>query len=801
MSGAYAAAVITRTRMRDHRLVTNAGSLLICGLLAGVLVAGATFPVAALMGVTAKTGGQAWAALPSELRDVSSLQVTYVYASDGKTRISQFFDELRSNVPLKEMSPYLKSAIVAAEDRNFERHNGVDLKGVARAAVRGSANGATQQGASTITMQYVRMSLTYSATNPQQVVDATARTSKRKITEMQYATEVEKQLSKDQILERYLNITPFGNRAYGVYAASQIYFNKKPKDLTVAQAAMLAGIVKAPSDYSPTTAAGHALILARRNNYVIPSMLEAGAITPAQAEAAKKEPIPRRVRVVGNGCTSSAKNNWGHFCEYFYRWWMSREEFGATANDRERRLKGGGYHIVTTLDIKGQDAARKRISERIGDRNQKALLLAGIEPKTGKVRVIAANRKYKIDDPDHPENGPNANPSKARKGQKGTYPNTTNPLVTGGGDIKGYQAGSVFKIFAIVAALEKGYPLATPINTVPRYRSKYIVDPGSSSACQGTHFWCPGGGGGIHNMWTGFGKSVNTYFVPLEEMAGAENVVGVAQRFGIKFREKKDAQYAATERSASQWGAFVLGVSASTPLDVASAYATLAGDGMYCQPTPIERITTATGEKLDVGKPQCTRATSKDVARAALDAARCPVGDSAQLGRCAGGTEESVRGFVGHPVFGKTGTTDGDRTAALVAGTTKLVVAGYLVNPDWQNHHSQMSHDVVNPAVYKTLGDFMRGKPRQQFKRPEDSKLSIGEQRTIPEVTCDSVAGARDRLEDAGFTVSVGRPAESDCPAGTVAGTKPSGRTIKGGFVTIEPSSGRKPEPTGRPTD
>jgi membrane peptidoglycan carboxypeptidase len=225
---------------------------------------------------------------------------------------------------------------------------------------------------------------------------------------------------------------------------------------------------------------------------------------------------------------------------------------------------------------------------------------------------------------------------------------------------------------------------------------------------------------------------------------------------------------------------------------MANAYATLAGDGMYCEPTPVEQITSQNGEKIDVGKSHCTRATSPDVARAALDAARCPVGDTAQLGSCGGSrTAGRARGIIGHPVFGKSGTTDSDKTAALIIGSSSLTVAGYLVNPDYQNHRDRMSHDIVNPAVWNTMDDFLRGKPKVQFKRPGSSKISIGEQRSIPDVTCATVNGARARVESAGFSASIGQEVESNCPKGTAAGTNPSGRTIKGGFVSIEISKGK----------
>jgi membrane peptidoglycan carboxypeptidase len=786
-------------RRRDHNIFANAGALAICGLLTGVVVAAAVFPAAAMSGLAAKAGGTTFQKLPSELKAYSSPQITRIYASNGKTQISQFYDEFRSDVPLKDISPFMQSAMLAAEDREFYHHKGVDLKGVARAFVSNN-NGSSKQGASTITMQLVRLSLEYSSTSSSEVVAATEDTPKRKVIEMKYALQLEKELSKAQILERYLNIVPFGNRTYGVFAASQVYFKKKPKDLTIGQAAMLAGIVKAPSGFDPTTPSGYKQIKERRDNYVIPGMVLSGQITQAQAAKALKEPIPRKVTQVGNGCVSVSKNSWGFFCDYFYRWWMSQPQFGATAYDRERRLKSGGYRVVTSLDVTAQDSARKEITDEIKDSNKNAILIAAIQPGTGKVRALAANRRYKLDDPSHPANKISSDPAKARKHQRGTYPNTTNPLITGGGDIDGYQAGSVFKIFTMVAALEHGYPLAYQINAPVQAKTHYIVEPSSPSACPGTHFWCPTnsdpGEAGRYNMWTGFGRSVNTFFVPLEEKVGAQNAVAVAKRFGIQFRSSQDASYASTTQAASQWGAFTLGVSASTPLDVANAYATLAGDGMYCSPTPIEQITTQRNEKLDIGKPSCIRATSTDVARAALDAARCPVGDSSQLGSCGGyHTAGDVRGTVDHPVFGKTGTTDKSKTAALIAGTTSLVVAGYMVNPDYQNHSDHMSHPMVNSAVMDTLRDFMKGKPKVQFKVPGSRKIALGDQRSIPDVTCQPLNSARAEVEGAGFDATIGDPVDSNCPAGTAAGTDPDGRTIKGGGVTIQPSKGKTDKP------
>ena len=782
-------------RRRDHNIFANAFSLLICGLLAGVVVAAAAFPAVAMSGLAAKAGGQTFQQLPSELKSSTAPQITRILASDNKTPIAVMYDELRKDVPLKDISVNMQNAIIAAEDSKFYKHNGVDVKGIARAFVANN-NGSAKQGASTLTMQYVRMSLAYSATKPQEVVDATKDTPKRKITEMRYALQVEKELTKQEILERYLNIAPFGNGAYGVYAASQVYFSKLPKNLTIAESALLASLVKGPSAFNPATASGYPQALNRRNNYVIPRMVETGAITAAQAEEAKAAKLSRKVKRVGNGCVNVSKNNWGFFCDYFYRWWNDQPTFGQTPYDRERRLKSGGYRVVTTLDVKAQASARKRVSEQVSDNDQRALMVAAVQPNTGRVRALAVNRKYKLDDPANPKNKPSSDPAKRRKGVRGTHPNTTNPLLTGGGDITGYQGGSVFKIFTIVAALEQAYPLATTINAQKKYKSGYIVQRNSPAACPGTHFYCPGnsneGTAGVYNMWSGFGSSVNTYFVPLQERVGAEKVVDAAKRMGIKFRVPEDAKIADDEQGAHQWGAFTLGVSATTPLDLANAYATLAGDGNYCEPIPVQRIQDMSGAKLDVANPRCKRVMSADVARAAIDAARCPVGDQPQLGSCSGGaTARATRSVVGHPVFGKTGTTDSERTASLVSGTTSLVVAAMMADPDWPATTQNMKHPVVNPASFNTLADYMKDKPQENFPKPSQ-KMAYGDQRSIPDVTCDSIDSARSRLEGAGFEVDVqAGQVDSRCPANTVAGTNPSGRTIKGGFVMIQVSNGK----------
>ncbi|HEX7744203.1 MAG TPA: transglycosylase domain-containing protein [Micromonosporaceae bacterium] len=791
-------------RKRDHNPLTNAVSLLICGLLAGVVVAAAAFPAVAMSGLAAKAGAEAFGKLPSALTVKRAPQISYVYAADGRTLLATMYDENRRDVPLKDVAPIMQKAMIAAEDHDFYHHNGVDPKGAVRAFVANNSAGTTTQGASTLTMQYVRLAIAYSATHPQDVVAATEDTAARKVKEMKYALQLDKELSKDEILERYLNIAPFGNGAYGIFAASQVYFGKYPSKLKIEEAALLAGMVKAPSAFDPTTKGGYPQAVDRRN-YVIDDMFEIGAITQQQRDAAKKVPLKVTGKRAPNGCVATNKNDWGFFCDYFYRWWLSNQTFGATTYERERQLKSGGYRIVTTLDVPTQAAAKRNIERHLKTGAKEALMVAAIEPGTGRVRALAVNRNFRLDNPNRPQNGLSSDPAKAKLRIRGTYPNTTNPLLSGGGDIVGYQAGSTFKIFTLVAALEKGYPLEYTINAKPIYQSKYIIERDAPAACPGTNKYCPQNYdpkvAGVHNMWTAFGNSVNTYFVPLEERVGAANVIDVAKRMGIKFRDSEDARRTTSEGGADQWGAFTLGVSATTPLDLANAYATLAADGKYCEPSPVQEIRGQDGKKLDVANPHCNQAIQPAVARAAVDAARCPVGDQSATSKCKGTTARATRQVVNRPVAGKTGTTDHDKTASLVTMTKQLAVAGMLADPDWADTTRKMNHNIVNPTVYETLRDAMKDKPAIDFP-PPGGKLLVGEQRSIPNVTCWPIDRARSRLEGAGFVVDIDRlPVNSSCPANTVAGTSPDGRTIKGGVVMIQISNGTAvaPPPTINP--
>jgi membrane peptidoglycan carboxypeptidase len=482
-----------------------------------------------------------------------------------------------------------------------------------------------------------------------------------------------------------------------------------------------------------------------------------------------------------------AELNPGFFCDYLMRWWADQPKFGKDSYERLNKLRSAGYKIISSLDIQAQAAAQASVTNIMKNKKASdAMMLAGIQPGTGRVQAMAVNRIFSND---NSGNGGNTNPDK--KGQKGNWPRTTVPLLSAGGDIHGYQAGSVFKMFTIVAALERGLPLDTSIHAVSPYKSKYVIDSSSDAACPGTHFYCPQNSGkkdaGVVNMWSGLGRSINTYFVPLQERIGTEKVVDVAQRLGLVFHNQSDIDLA---KNAHEWGAFTLGVTAQTPLEMANAYATLAADGKYCKPIPLLELRDATGKKLEGAEPECKQVVDPDVARGAVDAGRCPLGDQSAYGKCTTGTASGIRGIVKHPVFGKTGTTDDEKSATLIVSTKSLTMAGFYTDPDWPQTNQRYLHaGGVNDAVQNAMRDAMANKPQQGFEKPSQ-KVAFGIQVSIPSVKCNSVEDARNKLTRAGFQVETGSAEASDCPAGTVAKTDPEGKTVKGGIVVIIPSAG-----------
>jgi membrane peptidoglycan carboxypeptidase len=664
--------------------IGGAGKLLLVGLIGGVLMAVAALPAAAVATFAMNHTSVTYDELPDVLKNPSISQSSYVYANDGTTLITTFYDENRRDVKLDQVPKVLQDAVIAAEDSRFYEHHGVDMFGVIRAMVANSSSDRTQ-GASTLTMQYVRNVLKSDPSRTEEERKAaTAVTPARKIQEIRYAITLEKYLSKQDILERYLNIAYFGSGAYGVDAASEIYFSKEPSQLTLAEAATLAGMLQ-----SPESAGGvdQALEQAKvRRTYTLNAMAKAGSITVQQAAQADAEPLEFHKGTTPNNCVA-ARPGWGFFCDYFLQWWQTRSSL--------QDLRRGGYKIVTTLDPNVQESAIEQVHTVYSDDSKFVAPMAVVQPGTGKVLALAVNR---------------------------TYGQTFDQLVAGGNGLPGYQAGSTFKMFAMLAALESGLPLNTGFDAPEQLVTDWNIETPGKNNCDGK--WCisnanPDWMDGYRTMWDGFGRSVNTYWVWLHEQIGAERTVEMAKRLGIKTTDPGT-------------GSFVLGTAPTFPLDLANAYATVAAEGKYCAPLPVQSIVDGHGAAVEV-KSDCKQVLDPDIARAATDAARCPVGQQGFFGKCNGGTADAVNDIMdGRPVAGKTGSTDDGRTESFVAFTPTYAAAMITANP--KNAQDGVGNAIISKvyrAVAHTLAAASDGQPEADFARPSN-KLAYGNTRREP---------------------------------------------------------------------
>jgi membrane peptidoglycan carboxypeptidase len=677
-------------------------AVVVCGVVAGVVLALAALPAATLGGLATKFALDSYNNMPSELKIPPPAQASRLYASDGKTLLTTFYEEDRHVVPLAQIAPAMQQAMVAAEDRRFYQHGGVDARSVVRAFVSNVKGDQNEQGASTLTMQYVRNVLKSDPDlTPQERIDATANTIQRKLQEMRYAQSLEKKMSKQEILERYLNIAYFGSGAYGIESAARRYFDKPASRLTLAEAALIAGLVQSPDTDNPISGDRKAAL--NRRGYVLDSMVRMQVITPPQAASAKAEPLRLNPKADNspNGCTSvpEARNDWGFFCDYFVQWWDSQPEFGETEAERETLLKRGGYNIVTSLDPRTQAAALSGAVGVYGYGSARTLPIAVVQPGTGRIYAMAVNRHYSL-----------------APGQE----NTVNQLIGGGGGVNGYQAGSTFKMFTMLAALELGKKLGTLFNAPARLKTRW---PASGHASCGGYY-CPTNASpawmnGPRTMWTGFGRSVNTYYVWLEEQIGPHRAVAMAKRLGITFRSKADADLA-NGKLAQVWGSFTLGVSDTTPLDLANAYATVAADGMYCKPLPVLAIKDSAGKDVSNAKPSCRRVLQADIARAAADAARCPVGQQSAYGSCDGGTAPEVGAMFGkRQIAGKTGSSEYNSTESFAGFTPQVAAAGTAANPDNpQDFVGAGVSSAVNAAVGRAMAAALKGQPEAKFPPP-----------------------------------------------------------------------------------
>ncbi len=636
------------------------GVFFLVALVAGAVAAAMVLPVAAATGLLTRGAIDSFEPLPSQLDAPDLPERSVILAADGSVLATIYYQN-RVEVPLASVSPIMRQAIVAIEDSRFLDHPGIDLRGTMRAIVANSTQSGGTQGGSTITQQYVKNLLIASASNEEELEAARARTPSRKLREIRYALALERRYSKEEILERYLNIVYFGAGAYGVEAAARRYFSKPAAELNLVESATLAGIVQQPTAFDPTR---NPDLAEQRRDLVLGEMAQAGFITPIEASAAARVGIEEIIdpSIQPNGCTSSYAP---YFCDFVIRMIKADVAFGETLVEREALLRRGGLTIRTTLDPDVQAAAMKSATSYIPikDPSQRAAAITLVEPGTGNVIAMAQNREW---------------------GLKGRGKTTYNYNVDQdfGGTI-GMQAGSTFKVFTLAEALEQGF---SPMEGVDAPNPKTFED--FVNCTDGTPFEPVtvrnSGSEGFLNMFQATAFSTNTYFVTLAERFGLCRQAEIAEEMGVRLATGDPLQRVPT---------FSLGTMEVSPLSMAGAYAAFANHGTYCQPRVVLEITDRYGNNLAVPDPRCREVISRNVADA-VTGVLTNVIDGPFEGRTGG-----LMSLPDRPAAGKTGSTN-ENAAIWFAGFTPQVAAAVWVGDPRGGFAYPMTDVTINGTYY-----------------------------------------------------------------------------------------------------
>lgn len=622
----------------------------------GLIAAGIALPAAGAASAITNAAVDSFESLPDDLATPAVKQRTIIVDSDGATLATYWGDEgNRVVVPLAEISPMIQKAIIAVEDARFYEHNGVDLRGTARALATNSGAGEIQQGGSTITQQYVKQVLLNNAVTDEEKAAAVERTPQRKLREASYAIALEKQKSKEQILEGYLNIAYFGGGAHGIEVAAERYFGVRASEVTLPQAAVLAGVVQQPGAFDPVANPDASQ---GRRDVVLQRMLQQGMITQAEYDAAVATPIRDTLNPVetANGCPGTPAP---YFCDYVLKSFLLDPAFGPSPEARQSALDAGGMIIRTTLDSDTQAAATKATNDAIPptDPSGKAVAISMVQPGTGRILAMAQNRSWGID------------------GAGVTTYNYNVDMAHGG--TQGMQAGSTMKVFTMMAALEDGTSpymqiASPPKKTFYNFRScdgerfpPYEVENSTKS--------------GTFDMFSGTAMSVNTYYVALAERTPLCRMAEIAESMGVM---------RGNGAKLDPFPSFPLGSLEVTPLGMAGAYATIANHGRYCPSHAISSIDTYVGRNVSgttyTRNVECSQVVSE---RVADTAARILVGVVQN------GTGKPVA--FGRPVAGKTGTTDSN-AAVWFDGFTPQVAASVWVGDPRGGFQYPLRNLVIN---------------------------------------------------------------------------------------------------------
>ncbi len=557
-------------------------------------------------------------------------QRSYVYSADGQLMAALKDEENRQPVLLADVPPHVVNAILAVEDAGFWIHDGYDVRGMLRAFRANVDSGGISQGGSTITQQLVKLNLL----DDDQTLD-------RKVQEVILAQRLEQQMSKEEILDRYLNTVYFGNHAYGVQAAAETYFGVSVRELDVGQAAMLAGIIRNPIQYNPVRYPERA---AERRIVALRRMVDAGWLTEEEGafwEAAPTAPSFHQVLPKPND----------YFPSEVEKQLLTSPQFavlGETEAERRAAVYQGGLRVYTTLDPAAQQQAlaardselplengvvpQPGVNPETGEPNRATAAVVSVEPATGAVRTMVG--------------GPGFDSYKYNLA-------TQNPR----------GVGSSMKTFVLATIMEQGYSPddiingIAPCNFADQYEEGGVYDVSNFAD----------GGGSMGTITAATLASSNCAFVRLGLIAGSESVAEMAYRLGIP-RTRPAAEGAEPTPVVLPVKSLPLGVARITPLEMASAYATLANDGVYNPPYLVDRVEDRNGHVIFQHQATPEQRIAPETARLVTSILQQNV---------QGGTGTRAR-ISGQPAAGKTGTNQNSTDAWFVGYTPALSTAVWL---------------------------------------------------------------------------------------------------------------------------
>jgi penicillin-binding protein 1A len=569
-------------------------------------------------------------------------QSSKIYDANGNQIASLHETENRTIISLRRMPRHLKRAVIAIEDERFFEHRGVDFRAVLRALLANATSGSIREGGSTITQQYVKNVIIAPGTTAE-------RTLERKIIEAALSRQIERRLSKREILQRYLNTVYFGEGAYGVQEAALTYFGVPAGKLKLWQSAMLAGLIRSPDEYNPYQ---HPKVAKQRRNTVLVKMMELGWANVG----AVREGMRRKLKI--KQIPANDDYPAPYFVDYVKRLITFDPRFkaiGRSVAQRTKRLFKGGLRIHTTVDLGMQAAAEDAARRILPFRADPHASLVAVEPQTGYVKAMVGGRNFfvrrkrdrfaKLNLAIAAEPGLGCVHAKGKRRCENRAPGT------------GRQAGSAFKIFALAAAIEEGIPLSKTYKA-----GSQIVFPGLDNG--GPYVVRNYEGGDFGNKLSLLEATVNSVNVVYAQVmiddVGEEDVVEMAERMGIR-------------TPLLPVPSAVLGANEVNPLDMASAFGTLAAGGMHHPPVAVTRIVGPDGRVLYKDASEGDQVLEAGDAYLATDALQ-------QVMIRGTGT----RAQIGRPAAGKTGTAQEYRDAWFVGYTPDLVTSVWVGYPEGQ---------------------------------------------------------------------------------------------------------------------